>query len=382
MTHSFPVSRRVFLSGLGAVTFLSASDSYAASQARPKLLLVILRGAMDGLYAVPKLDDPNLQRHRPSLIPQETRALSDGFALHGAFNTLHSWYQAGEASIVHALAGPWRDRSHFLAQDLLESGGIETVAAQGWLNRALQAEPSLSAVSIGPATPLILSGKAPASSWSPPVLPEASEETLARLLALYEGDAPFQSALAKSIETDAIASGIGMMKRGGGTANFAPPLEGASRLLAAANGPDIAVVSLDGWDTHSGQAGKLARAFKALDDGLAKAKTALGQTWQHTTIACVTEFGRTVRENGSKGTDHGTAGTAFLAGGGIRGGKMLGDWPGLSPAALFEDRDLAPVNDMHGLFKALLTQLYGFDRNQLARVFPYTKGTQPLNLGQ
>lgn len=380
MSHSFPLSRRVFLSGLGAVTFLSASSSHAAAQGRRKLLLVILRGAMDGLYAVPKLDDPHLRQHRPTLVPQSTLPLADGFALHGNFKTLHQWFEAGEASIVHALAGPWRDRSHFLAQDLLESGGIQTAAKQGWLNRALQAEPSLSAVSIGPTTPLILSGKAPASSWSPPVLPEASEETLARLLALYEGDAAFKSALEKSIETDAIASGIGMMKRGGGAANFAAPLEGASRLLAAANGPDIAVVSLDGWDTHSGQAGKLARAFKALDDGLAKAKTALGPTWRQTTIACITEFGRTVRENGSKGTDHGTAGAALLAGGSLKGGKIRGDWPSLAPSALFENRDLAPANDMHGLFKGLLAELYGFDRTQMARIFPETRGVAAMQL--
>lgn len=373
MTQSFPLSRRVFLSGLGAVTFLGARSSHAAAQTPPNLLLVILRGAMDGLYAVPKLDDPHLRQHRPTLVPQSTLPLADGFALHDNFKTLHQWFKAGEASVVHALAGPWRDRSHFLAQDLLESGGIKTIAKQGWLNRALQASPSLSAVSIGPTPPLILSGKAPASSWSPPVLPEASEDTLARLLALYERDPAFQSALAKSMETDAIASGIGMMQSGGGGANFAVPLEGASRLLAAANGPDIAVVSLDGWDTHSGQAAKLSRAFSALDDGLAKAKKALGPTWQQTTIACVTEFGRTVRENGSKGTDHGTAGAAFLAGGGLKGGTILGDWPGLAPSALFENRDLAPANNMHALFKGLLAELYGFDRKQLARTFPETQ---------
>lgn len=381
MNHIHAVSRRLFVSGLGAVTFMGTRSAVAARANRPKLLLLILRGAMDGLYAVPKLDDPDLERHRASLIPENTLALTNGFALHSNFKTLHQWFRAGEASVLHALAGPWRDRSHFLAQDLLESGGVKVAAREGWLNRALQAEPALAAVSIGPAKPLILSGTAEASTWSPPVLPQASGDTLARLLTLYDSDPQFSQALAKSIETDAVASGMMAKGKQGRNANTNVQLEGAGRLLAAQNGPDIVVVSLDGWDTHSAQSIKLSRNFSALDDGLAAARTALGSTWNATTIACVTEFGRTVRENGSKGTDHGTAGAAFLAGGALKGGKVLGDWPGLAPSALYNNRDLAPANDMHGLFKGLLLDLYGFDRKALGQVFPETKGAPIMRLG-
>lgn len=379
MATAFPLSRRIFLSGIGAATFMGGSAF--AAQPRPKLLLVILRGAMDGLGAVPKLDERYLEAHRKNLIPTETLALRDGFALSGSLKNLHSWFEAGEASIVHAIAGPWRDRSHFLAQDLLESGGIDTAGRQGWLNRALQAQPSLSAVSIGPAQPLILTGPAPASAWSPAVLPEASEDTVARLLSLYEGDEMLQSALASAIETNEITGGMGSMKAAKSNNAFRPALEGAGRLLAAPGGPDIAVVSLNGWDTHTQQRGRLERGLKGLDEALAAARAALGSTWGSTTIACVTEFGRTVRANGGQGTDHGTASAAFLAGGQLKGGKILGEWPGLAPAQLYQDRDLYPANDLHSLFKGLLSDLYGFDRAALGKVFPETKSAPIMRLG-
>lgn len=371
MTQSFPLSRRVFLSGVGAVT-LMGTGAFAA-ESRPKLLLVILRGAMDGLGAVPKLDERSIEAHRGRLIPTDALPLRDGFALSSALKTFHTWFEAGEASVIHAIAGPWRERSHFLAQDLLESGGLKNAGREGWLNRALQQDPALSAISIGPAQPLILTGAAPTSAWSPPILPEASDDTLARLLSLYEGDDLLASALARAIDTNAVASAMSGMDQKGPPNAYRPSLEGAGRLLAAPGGPDIAIVSLDGWDTHTGQLPRLQRRLRALDDALQGTRTALGPVWANTTLACVTEFGRTVRANGGNGSDHGTASAAFLAGGALKGGKILGDWPGLKPSQLYQDRDLYPANDLHGLFKGLLTDLYGFDRAALSAVFPETK---------
>ncbi|MEM9878494.1 MAG: DUF1501 domain-containing protein [Pseudomonadota bacterium] len=374
------ISRRVLLAGIGAATF--AGPMARAAQPKAKLILVVLRGAMDGLGVVPKLDDPYLGEHRKALIPSKTLSLTDGFALDAHLTALHQWFLAGEASIVHAISGPWRDRSHFLSQDLLESGGVTAAGRTGWLNRALSVHSSLSAVSIGPAQPLILKGSAQTSSWSPPVLPPASPDTIARLMDMYAADPILQQALGQAIATNAMTQTTKSGMRGGGEQGFAKHMAAAARLMTAPGGPNIAVVCMDGWDTHSAQIGRLGRSLRALNEGLIAGRSALKETWEDTVIACVTEFGRTVRDNGAKGTDHGTAGAAFLAGGALKtaGGKMLGDWPGLAPGALYQNRDLYPANDLHALFKGLLTQLYGFDAPGLSKVFPDTRGGPVMRL--
>ena len=379
--------RSLLLAGCAATLISVAPGARAdatASQGR-KLIVVILRGAMDGVAALPKIDDPDIRAHRAVLIDAKATPLSDGFALHSAMPTLAAMYASKEAAFVPALAGPYRERSHFEAQDLLECGEVAKVSADGWLNRALQKAPGVySAVSIGPSQPLILRGASPnTSSWSPAVLPEASEDTLARLLDLYENDAVLKPALASALGADMVAGATTMNGMGGGRGGpvqYVTQLQAAGNFLAQPGGPEIAVVSLEGWDTHTQQNTALQQRFTALDNGIKALKAALGETWKKTALVAVSEFGRTVRVNGGGGTDHGTGGLAILAGGAIKGGRMFGDWPGLKPAALFENRDLMPAVDSRQVFKGLLRDHLGWAGNDLdTAVFHDSASAKPMS---
>ena len=367
------LNRRSLLLAGCAATLVSIAPGARANtnpaQGR-KLIVVILRGAMDGVAALPKLDDPDIRAHRAALIDVKATPLSNGFALQSAMPTLAAMYASKEAAFVPALAGPYRERSHFEAQDLLECGEVAKVSADGWLNRALQRAPAAySAVSIGPSQPLILRGASPnTSSWSPAVLPEASGDTLARLLDLYENDPVLKPALSSALGADSVAGAIKMDSMGGGRggpAQYVAQLQAAGNFLAQPDGPEIAVVSLEGWDTHTQQNQMLQQRFTALDNGIRALKASLGETWKKTALVAVSEFGRTVRVNGGGGTDHGTGGLAILAGGAIKGGRMIGDWPGLKPAALFENRDLMPAVDARQVFKGLLRDQLGWAQNDL-----------------
>ena len=375
------LTRRSALIGVGALTLASTRTAFGQPAAGgKKLVVVILRGALDGLAAVPPLNDPHLAGYRRHITPKDALSLDQGFGLHPSLKTVHAWYRSGAASILHAAAGPYRDRSHFLAQDLLEAGTRDDVTSDGWLNRALQSAPQpLSAVSIGPSAPLILRGTASTTTWSPPALPEASDDTVSRLMRLYEGDSLLGPALEKAVALGDVAGGDMARARRGN--DYVVALAAAGRLLAAEGGPDIAVVPLSGWDTHANQIGTLNNRLRQLDTGLSGLKDELGALWQDTAIAVVTEFGRTVRENGTRGTDHGTAGTAFLLGGAISGGRVLGDWPGLASSALYDGRDLAPANDLRALFKGLLEKQFGFEPATLAAdVFPGSADLAALRL--
>ena len=366
--------RSLLLSGCAATLVAVAPGARADTGAGGrKLVIIILRGAMDGLAALPNLADPHIRAHRAALVDDKAIPLSDGFALHSAMPRLAAMYRAKEAAFAPAIAGPYRERSHFEAQDLLECGEIARVSADGWLNRAmLKAPAAYSAVSIGPSTPLLLRGATvSATSWSPAVLPEASDDTLQRLLDLYEGDAILKTSLTAAVGADMVASamqGEGMgdaMGGRAGPAQYALQLEAAGKFLAQPGGPQIAVVSLEGWDTHTGQNQMLQQRFSALDNGIAALKAQLGEIWSRTAVVAISEFGRTVRVNGGGGTDHGTGGLAILAGGAVKGGRMLGDWPGLRPAALFEDRDLTPAVDARSVFKGLLRDQLGWASGDL-----------------
>jgi uncharacterized protein (DUF1501 family) len=373
------LSRRSMLfAGCAASLISVAPSARAAPQAsqRRKLIIVILRGAMDGLAALPKTDDPDIRAHRAALIDAKAIPLSDGFALHSAMPNLAAMYKAGEASFVPAIAGPYRERSHFEAQDLLECGGVKTVSDDGWVNRALQRAPAAyAAVSIGPAQPLILRGAASnTSSWSPAVLPQASDDTLNRLMELYEGDAVLKASLSAALGADSVAGGVdrqGMGGGRGGAAQYLPQLAAAGKFLSQPGGPEIGVVSLEGWDTHASQNGALQQRFTALDAGIKALSDALGETWKKTAVVAISEFGRTVRINGAQGTDHGTGGLAILAGGAIKGGRMFGDWPTLRGSALFENRDLMPTVDARSVFKGMLRDQLGWASGDLdGSVFP------------
>lgn len=385
------LSRRELLRhmGLGALAVGAPSLCLADADTDSRLVFVILRGAMDGLALSP----PYADRHYASLrgelaIPPPGQ--SDGafeldgmFGLHPSFANVQSMYRDGQAAVVHAVASPYRERSHFDGQDVLENGVTRSGERRdGWLNRAL--EPlggSLgdeAAIAISTNTPLVLRGDNSVTSWAPSELPDADVSTLRRLERLYADDEFFRIRLAQALDSQAIAGELGGMggtrRRGNDAAQTKATLQQAARFLTAENGPRIAVVESGGWDTHANQGsvnGQLANRFAALDQGLGVLRDELVEFWSETAIVVVTEFGRTVRVNGTRGTDHGTASAALLLGGAVAGGRVIADWPGLAGSDLYQDRDLRPTTDLRSVFKGLLVEHLDIDAAFVERrVFP------------
>lgn len=383
-------SRRQFLLAAGAAGLAGTLPLRAAFGALPgerRLVLVILRGGLDGLSALPPLGDPDYRGQRDELALEAGRdalPLDGFFGLHRALGTLAELWQAGELLPLHAVASPYRERSHFDAQDLLENGTTTPRGrSDGWLGRALAAAGGgLGGLAVGQDLPLVLQGGGEVTTWSPSALPAASASFLARVADLYAGDPLLGPALLQGLKASNLAEQVVEGSGGGPRRAEAAMAEGAGRLLAAPGGPRVCVLEVGGWDTHSRQgtgSGRLALALGGLDAAIAALRQGLGPLWSETTVAMVTEFGRTVAPNGSGGTDHGTASCAFLAGGQVAGGRVLADWPGLSRGALREGRDLAPTLDLRALLKGLLAGQLGLARATLDReVFPDSSAVAPL----
>jgi uncharacterized protein (DUF1501 family) len=400
-------SRREVLLASGVLFAWAHLPKLARAEGRdPRMLVVILRGALDGLAAVAPVGDPEwarLRGDRALRLDGETPALrlDDFFALNPAMPNLHRLYQAGEAAIVHATATPYRERSHFDGQDVLESGLDKPGAVHtGWLNRALAAlQPDGrarggKAFAVGPVTPLVVRGPAPVMSWVPQRLQPASDDTVLRLLDLYNHTDP---ALARALEsrmnlmTMARADGLdAMTARGpavpgiaGIRAYFAEAAGTAAKYLARADGPRVGALAFNGWDTHVNEGvakGLLANLLGALDGAIHAVETGLGEAWREAVVAVVTEFGRTARINGTEGTDHGTGTVAFLFGGALKGGRVIADWPGLKDGDLYEKRDLKPTTDLRAVLKGLLKDHLRVDDARLAGdVFPGSRDVAPIS---
>ena len=396
-------TRRELLLASGTLFAWAYLPKVALAEGRdPRLLVIVLRGALDGLAAVAPVGDPDwvkLRGDKALTLGSKTPALplDSFFAINAAMPNLHRLYHAGAATIVHATATSYRERSHFDGQDILESGlGKPGAVDTGWLNRALATMPAAGraggreAFAVGPIAPLVVRGPAPVLSWTPPRLPPASDDTLMRLLDLYRHTDP---ALAQVLEERmglaAIARAGGMdgqQPRAAGTAQvrayFAESAGTAAKFLARPNGPRIGALAFDGWDTHANEgadAGRLAALLAALDGAIAAVETEMKDAWRETVVAIVTEFGRTARINGTEGTDHGTATVALLAGGALKGGRVVSDWPGVKPANLHEGRDLKPTTDLRAVLKGLLKDHLRVDDAVLARkVFPDSTGVKPM----
>jgi uncharacterized protein (DUF1501 family) len=421
------IARRRFLVSTGALAASAVLPNvlFAQTGGSARLVVVILRGALDGLAAVPPYADPDYAGlHRELAIaapgaPDGALALDNTFGLHPSLGFLHERYLAGELVVFQAVASPYRDRSHFDGQNVLENGLTKPIGtADGWLNRALAAlprgagQPGERAVAISQNIPLILRGEAPVISKSPQVTPDVDEELLSRLADLYSKDDWFSARLSEAVQTDkmvddggnmadaAAMTAPGVAKQpsvtqpataaapGSAAPGTAAPdrVSGVARMAASLmrseGGPDVAVIEASGWDTHANQGGAkgaLAQRLAGLDRALRGLADELGPLWPQTAVLVVTEFGRTAAMNGTRGTDHGTGGCAFLAGGAVRGGRVMADWPGLARTALLDDRDLRPTLDLRSVFKGVLDEHMHVGAKTLAtRIFPDSSGARPL----
>jgi len=367
------------------LAFAAPTTSRANSQRR--LVIVLLRGALDGLAAVPATGDPawaELRGHaeaaaRSQALASATAAgnaagiaaakaselrLDTTFALHPALTTLHRWYLQKELMVVHAVASPYRERSHFDAQQLLESGGDRPyVQTTGWLGRALQST-GQPAMALTVAMPLALRGADSASTWTPERRASNHQDLMMRVAQMYRDDVPLANALSQAMGQQDIAMGADHDR---GLISLARQ---AGKFLSDPKGPRVAWLEAGGWDTHTQQAGRLGRLLPSLDEALAALRNALGQHWATTTVLVMTEFGRSAALNGTGGTDHGTGGVAFLAGGEVAGGRVVADWPGLARGQLLDSRDLKPTLDIRRLIGPVVQRQFVLGSSALERILP------------
>jgi uncharacterized protein (DUF1501 family) len=390
-------SRRALLLGGAAFAAWAYVPKFArATDVRdPRLVIVILRGALDGLATVAPIGDPDYAGLHGAIAlqaggPHAALALDSFFALHPSMPEFARMYGAKQAAVIHAVATPYRDRSHFDGQDVLESGFPGPGRVQsGWLNRAVEALPRgervASALAVGPTTPLVLRGAAPTVGWAPVSLPQAEDDTAMRLADLYKHrDPALAAALTQGLQLEKVALGDDMKRKPGGNAAEAmrQVARGAAKLMAADDGPRIAALAFDGWDTHAnegGPIGRLAMLLSGLDGALAEFESGLGAHWRDTAIVVATEFGRTARINGTEGTDHGTGTIALLAGGAVKGGRVISDWPSLKAASLYQNRDLAATTDLRAVIKGVLADHLGLGERVLAQtVFPDSAAVKPM----
>lgn len=382
------LTRRSFLtaaSGAGTLTLLGLPNmAFARVRSDRRFVFIIQRGAADGLNIIAPVGDPTYAALRGDFAPELANGakLDSFFTLHPALSETAKIYAAKEALFGHAVASPYRDRSHFDGQNVLESGGSAAYRLKdGWMNRLLELLPAdeAKALALSSTVPMALRGSHEVSSYAPAQLPSPSNDLLARVAALYETDRQLHELWTAAMDTrmkagDALTGSAGGQK---GTTTGAL----AARMLLG-DGARIAMIETNGWDTHSAQRGRLAAQLRELDQILAALKVGLGDEWANTLVVVATEFGRTVRPNGTGGTDHGQASAAMLLGGAVSGGKVIADWPGLKDPDLYEGRDLKPTTDVDALLAAALSQHYALEPARvMTALFPESRGRalqQPL----
>jgi uncharacterized protein (DUF1501 family) len=396
--ETMPISRRGLL-GAGISFFAWTHMPRLASAAGtrdPRFLTIILRGAMYGLSAVAPVADPDYTALREGIALTKDGenagiGLDGFFALHPSMPNFARLYQQNQALVVHAVASPYRERSHFDGQDVLESGMPGTGRIDsGWLNRALMELPkgdrilTRGGLGVGAVTPLVLRGHAPVLGWAPQRLTETNDDLGRRVLDLYaHTDPALAKALKAGLTADMLAKGGPELAPGGGDPGMMRrAATGAARLMMKDEGPRIAVLSFDGWDTHANQGGvkgRLSELLGGLDGAFATFEKEFAETWKDTAILVITEFGRTARINGTEGSDHGTATVAMLVGGAVKGGRVMADWPGLKANQLHEGRDLRATTDLRGVIKGILASQLGLSAAALGeRVFPGSAGVRPI----
>lgn len=400
MTKTFDTTcdRRTVLQSLLGIAAFSALGgmrvSFAAGTGNARFIFIILRGAMDGLAAVPPYGDRAYASARGAIsLPSSAYQKIDNFyGLHNSFSAFHSLYTSDEAAIIHAVATPYRERSHFDAQNVLESGATRPHGLRdGWLNRALdilRPAGDTPGLAVGHTIPLALQGTVAVGSWSPSTDGLPPETLLIALQQLYAGDALLESALSQAVGIHAIADDAtdGMRMRGNGNLRnrqvMSDTVKAVGKILSDPKGPRIATLEIGGWDTHAQQgteSGALANNFAALDEAFSALKQSMGSLWSQTVVLAATEFGRTVSVNGTGGTDHGTASCALMAGGAVNGGRVLGTWPGLDVTQQFQNRDLRPTTDLRQIAKSVLQDHLHLPVGDVERhIFPDSVNLRPV----
>jgi uncharacterized protein (DUF1501 family) len=375
--------RRTFLGGSAAAVVLLAAPHVAIAQAATdrRFVFIIQRGAADGLGTLAPTGDPRFAGLRGAFAEDFAGGarIGDFFTLHPNMAAIAALHGAREALFVHAVASPYRDRSHFDGQNILETGGVAAYALRdGWMNRLLGLLPGADsrAIAVSATVPMVLRGSHKVGSYAPSLLPGASDDLLARVATLYEGDAELHGAWAQAMQTRTMAGDVG----GNGGQIGAATGALAARLLSGPEGARVAVIETGGWDTHANQRGRLGLQLRGLDALVGALKTGLGAEWANTMVVVATEFGRTAAPNGTGGTDHGTASMAMLLGGAVAGGRVMADWPGLTQASLHEGRDLKPTIDLDALIASAVAQHYRLDPARTGRaLFPASSGLRVVD---
>jgi len=375
------LTRRSFIATTTAASALASLGyprmAFARANTPRRFVFIIQRGAADGLSIVAPTGDPAFSGLRGDFAQDSAGGtkLNSFFTLHPALAQTAQMYSARQALFIHAVASPYRDRSHFDGQNVLETGGSAAYRLKdGWMNRLLGLLPAseAKALALSSTVPMALRGSHEVLSYASSQLPSPSDDLLSRVSALYANDQQLHALWNAALETRMQAGNS--MQQGGGQNGAATGALAAKMLLG--DGARIAMIETNGWDTHSGQRGRLNAQLRNLDQLLASLKAGLGAEWANTLVVVATEFGRTARPNGTGGTDHGQASAAILLGGAVSGGKVIADWPGLSNASLYEGRDLKPTTDLDSLIAGALSQHYALEpARTVGALFPESRGT-------
>ncbi|HKY23107.1 MAG TPA: DUF1501 domain-containing protein [Vicinamibacterales bacterium] len=380
------MNRRRFVRNMclgGIATFGFPIVNFAQVKQRGRFVFVLLRGGFDGLAAVVPYGDPAYRSLRSGFAYDESdlTVLNDMFGLAPGLAPLRDLWQRDELAVIHAMAIPYRTRSHFDGQAILETGIDRPVgSSDGWLNRLLQVMTGdRSGIAIASGMPRSLTGPFEVQTWSPTQLGTVSDEYLGRLAVLYRTDAALYGRFESAMQQQDLVGEEPMAGGGARRGGITPLLQAAARILKQEDGPNIAAVEFSGWDTHANQGlagGALDRLLGQLAEGLVAFRTEMAGAWSNTTVVVMTEFGRTARPNGTRGTDHGTAGAGFVLGPQVAKSIVLSDWPGLSDAALFEGRDLKPTLDTRAVLKGAVGGTFDLTPAQLDRIFPASSGVR------
>jgi len=365
--------RRSFLrfaaAGAGAI-LVGPHMALASVPSDRRFVFIIQRGAADGLNIVVPYGDPEYAslRREIAIDPATAIKLDGHFALNPALPEVGKMSSAGQALFVHATASPYRDRSHFDGQNVLETGGTTPYARRdGWMNRLVGLMPRTKdeAIAFAPTVPPALRGPAEVTSFAPSGLPQPTDDLLARVGRMYQSDPQLHPMWDEALTARGMAAGQAPGQRPEDLGRL------AASFLSKPDGPRIAMLETGGWDTHTGEQFRLTAQLKALDAMLAALRDNLGPVWNQTVVLVATEFGRTAAVNGTGGTDHGTASAAMLFGGAVKGGRVMADWPGLSQANLYEQRDLKPTLGLDAVIAGVAAETFGIDPERAGKaLFP------------